>query len=159
MAELQDLTCIGDMIQDPVMVFNLSPTQKPTILKTAKLDPLDASKDFIDTWGPEQFFVDSKVNTDDNISAMSFGGGTIQLVRDHKDVVHWRDRDWVDGDGKRFNSMSKNFIGAAIKVNEHCRADEAERWASSEDFLDHIRTSEPYWKSKETERILRRTLF
>jgi hypothetical protein len=81
-AELQSLTCMGEMLQDSVMVFvmsNSEPFSQMAIAKDSplKLDVIATPEDLMDTWGPGHFYIDSTINSSENIYAMSLGGGII----------------------------------------------------------------------------------
>jgi len=148
-AQLEELTCVGDMIQDSVLVFQLLKASDQTLPGSKKFDLLTTPEDLIDTWGPGQFFVDSETASQENIYAMSLGGGIIQAIADDHGKFHWMDTSRLDASAPKFKPCDKILVGSAVRVNPNCVGDEFKRWLDSEGFLDPLGTSDPAWEPKE----------
>ena len=63
-AQLVDLTCMADMIQEAVLVFSMSESQRNTSSPQdgLRLDLFASPEDFMDTWGPGQFVIKASAN-------------------------------------------------------------------------------------------------
>jgi hypothetical protein len=83
--DLIELTCIGDMLQQPVIVFRDSPFPDGH----CKCDLLASPEDIADTWGPARFIADPKQSQSRKIYAIEIGGGTISRVGADARMLHW----------------------------------------------------------------------
>ena len=147
-AQLVDLTCIGDMLQESVLVFSISEVKKNVSPQDgSRLDLLASPEDLMDTWGPGQFVVDSSTNQKNNLYAIGIGGGFINAVS-NSEKFHWdRGRKPSENSLTKFSSSTKILIGALVMVNESCLVDENQRWEKSSESLENLGTCEGYWES------------
>jgi hypothetical protein len=145
---LQELTCMGDMIKDLVVVFRrLNERIEP------KCDLLASPEDLMDTWGPGQFLTAPAKNGNPKIYAISIGGGTITVDPKSSHGNHWSGH-WTPGTVSRpfvesFNQHSKILIGTAVTTNEACPVDQHQRWMICSESLENLGTLEGTWDVSE----------
>jgi hypothetical protein len=160
---LFQLTCVGKMLQKPVLVFSIADEANPSPLYDAddeiKYDLLASPEDIADTWSPARFVVDtsatsttvelSSQHSSRNLWAVELGGGTIAYTSPNSEKLHW-------SEGSRpqcystFNSKEKILIGG-VTVNKKCPLDEAESWRYpvTNAYLRHLGTHQGGWELRE----------
>ncbi|QKX64833.1 uncharacterized protein TRUGW13939_12009 [Talaromyces rugulosus] len=146
--ELVDLTCMGDMLQGPVVVFSAN-NHAYQVPCDSRCDLLASPEDLMDTWGPGNFLINSLTEyKEPEIYAISIGGGFIVAVNEESTRFHWsRDTEPLPPFMKPFHLHAKISIGATIVVNENCNGDESQRWLNSNEFLENLGTFAHLWES------------
>ncbi|CAI4212055.1 unnamed protein product [Parascedosporium putredinis] len=148
-ANLKALTCIGDMLQGPVLVF--SPFQleghasevlgNPAL---AQFDLLASPEDLIDTWGPGQFVV--PITQSKLPSAIRICGGFIYESDRDRRIFHWcryaTPGQFCQGE---LDPRVKIRIGAHVTVNDNCRLDEGQHRGHCSNLLHSLDTHPPGW--------------
>ncbi len=149
--ELQDLTCMGDMVKDSVVVFRKS--GRPDKYSRLKWDLLASPEDIMDTWGPEQFLTAPAGDTNPRIYAISIGGGTIKANLQGSDDNDWTWH-WTPGTTstplvKSFDQYTKILIGTAVTINDACPMDVNQHWMVCSESLDKLGTFQSAWEISE----------
>ncbi|OAA38153.1 calcium/calmodulin-dependent protein kinase kinase [Cordyceps fumosorosea ARSEF 2679] len=161
---LRRLTCLGDMLQSPVLVFGTaeSPTKRGKQAVTAsevKDDVLASAEDLIDTWGPAQFIVTPNSNSNKNHnnssssngmqpSAISICGGVIFMAEQVSNRFHWSKQVSPEEFCHGFlDPAVKIRIGSPVTVNKTCQLDtkRCRAHATSLGFLSPLGTYAPAW--------------
>ncbi|KAM5344778.1 hypothetical protein ACJ41O_010640 [Fusarium nematophilum] len=148
---LKELTCVGDMLQGPVLVFSkfLSSAdivQTPIPLPaTRKFDLLASPEDLMDVWGPGQFILPT---ADRRLpSAIKIGGGIIFSSDETNERFHWgRDASPADFCRSELNPSAKIRIGLPpVSVNCNCNLSEGDCRDRYAGFLRPLGTYSPGW--------------
>jgi hypothetical protein len=146
-ASLCRLTCLDDMIHNPVLVFRKGPTRKKI---QRSYDLLASPEDLVDTWGPGQFVTSSSEKGMPNLTAIAIGGGVVKPTAANSKTLHWSsDIDPRHGFSIRFGSKEKVLIAGSVEVNVSCQANKSERWSSFIGSLENLGTTPDYWKFTE----------
>ena len=149
LAALENLTCVGDMLQGPVLVFTLLPQGRDAAPARpdppgARFDLLASPEDMIDTWGPGQFIipvVQSKIP-----SAIKICGGVLYQSDTAGNRFHWsRNATLEEFCRGKLASSVKVRIGSPVTVNAKCALDEGRRRLSCLSSLRPLDTHSPYW--------------
>lgn len=144
---LVNLTCMGDMIQEAVVTFNVSDGLKGL---SSLHDILASPEDLMDTWGPGHFITTTLNTSEDDIYAIIIGGGTIAKTENDSEKFHWSLAvRFADASIMPFNRRLKILIGTSITVNPNCRAAESERWHDSAQYLENLGTFPYCWETVE----------
>jgi hypothetical protein len=144
-ANLVQLSCIGEMVRDLVLVF--SSVDKVTDIQSGiKHDVFASPEDLLDTWGPGQFFIDPTTKTPLHLYGLSIGGGILQSSPGRPGVFHWSDTDEIFCADGTFSINQKLLIGASVAENETCISDEQNRWENSEHIRVPLGTTRPGWE-------------
>ncbi|KAE8318559.1 hypothetical protein BDV41DRAFT_572018 [Aspergillus transmontanensis] len=110
-AELTNLTCIGDMDE-------------------RRFDLLATAEDLLDTWGPGGFIVYRHLS--ENPRAISISGGVIYAPRENASKFHWSPTANIEHILlAHLNPRSKICIGSLVAVNPNCNINEQECWERS----------------------------
>jgi hypothetical protein len=147
-AELVELTCVGEMIQDSVLVFRTSAlpelTNAPKVMP--KYDVLASPEDLIDTWGPGQFIMDTSVKGPATIAAIRICGGVLKSSLNADGKFHWG-YDTGLQQFSLFDARTKILIGASIgvRVNDACHIYEEQSWLDSSSYMDHLGPCDSKW--------------
>ncbi|KAE8454590.1 hypothetical protein EG329_000213 [Mollisiaceae sp. DMI_Dod_QoI] len=155
---LIELTCVGDMLQKPVLVFraaNLADSNNLAFSGDVKkrYDLFASPEDIADTWSPARFLVDTASTgefepKDDsrNLWAIEVGGGTIAQTSPSSRNLHWSAGSASTFNGT-FNSKKKILIGG-VTVNDKCPLDEAESWRlpATNAYIRHLGTHQGGWE-------------
>ncbi|KAL3474771.1 hypothetical protein BJX99DRAFT_260030, partial [Aspergillus californicus] len=151
-ASLSNLTCIGDMIRAPVLIFNLcqSQTVAQSVVKPQAYDLLTNAEDILDTWGPGHLVVPDE--KDKPPCAIRLGDGIVWSSDPDSQKFHWS-RSVTQEDLSRgvLNPRSKIVIGALITVNESCKVNQEDCWASSCTSLEPLGPYGTCWELDETQ--------
>ncbi|KAF8860775.1 hypothetical protein BDZ45DRAFT_724295 [Acephala macrosclerotiorum] len=158
---LVQLTCIGDMLQKPVLVFRVANVEFPSsyvndLDEERKFDLFASPESVADTWGPARFVVNASITsaaaesssqqTSRNLRAVEVGGGTITHTDANSQKLHWCAgiRPYF---GATFDSKEKILIGG-VTVNEKCPLDEGESWRLpvTNAYLRHLGTHQGGWE-------------
>lgn len=161
---LRELTCLGDMLQSPVLVFGMTESLTKLGRVTSsewKYDVLASAEDVIDTWGPAQFIVppsdhskkvySSSSSTSSNAmlpSAIKICGGVIFMAEQASKRFHWSKQASAEEFCHGFlDPTLKIRIGSPVAVNESCKLDakQCRTHAMSLGFLWPLGTSAPAW--------------
>jgi hypothetical protein len=152
-AQLVDLTCMGDMLQDSVLVFSASAKQNMEDYHSGELkfDVFAAPEDLIDTWGPGQFIAGMSEMGHPQLCGISIRGGIITSAGPRSERFHWSPT--TIGYSARLTSSfdvdTKLLIGTAVTVNENCRIDASQLWLNSGECLEPLGPFEEYWEAAE----------
>lgn len=153
---LVELTCMGDMLGQPILAFGRLPGlaggKRPLISSALRKDLLASPVDILDTWGPGGMIASAD---DSNVLFSIFvGGGTITSTGDSHDSsivprLHWR-KPVVNTptSTSSFPRDTKARIGTTILENNGCQA-AAARLRNSLPMLEEIGTFPTYWELME----------
>ncbi|RYP68781.1 hypothetical protein DL770_008391 [Monosporascus sp. CRB-9-2] len=146
---LQELTCVGDMLQGPVLVFSRLQSQQGASQSSdnvapTKFDLLTSSEDLIDTWGPGQFIIPagrSKLP-----SAVRICDGVVFASDQGGKKFHWsRDTAPEKLYQGELNPVGKIRIGSPVTVNGCCGLDEGQCRSRCSGFLRPLGSHPPDW--------------
>ncbi|KAH7118224.1 hypothetical protein B0J13DRAFT_198848 [Dactylonectria estremocensis] len=153
-ASLKELTCVGEMLQGPVLVFSRFHLQEGTsqVWKhpaPAQFDLLASFKDVIDTWGPGQFVLPIAQSKP---SAVRIRGGVIYVSDQDGKNFHWS----RDATPDRFcqgelDPAVKIRIGSPVTVNVNCQLNEEKCRTDCSRFLRSLGTCSPAWVLEQME--------
>lgn len=148
-AHLLNLSCMGDMINESVLVFSLYTGVAMSLPKgRPRLDLFASPEDLMDTWGPGQFMRSTSRVDDTGIYAVNIGGGVIAAVDEDSRKFHWSPASQPCGSfAKTFDPCTKILIGSGIKTNVACLADENQRWLNSGELLENLGTFQGHWEA------------
>jgi hypothetical protein len=147
------LTCMGEMIGQPVFAFEYFPQDSnPFIWKEErqeKFDLLACAEDMLDTWGPGELITD--VNDPDKLLAVSIGGGFITAIKKaEQTILHWSDESpSIEIRSIGFDRRSEVIIGALIVENSSCKANIQEQIGNAVALLEELGTFPSYWEVSE----------
>lgn len=158
-ASYVNLTCFGDMLQRPVLVFrcfNRFPGYPISIwAEDRKLSLSTSPEDLLDTWGPGDFITSSTDPT--HIHAITIGGGSItcsdgvsERNRMLPPTLHWQYG--LPGENAHrhpFKQDEKGLIGAIISTNENCQGNEIIQNAMRLGRFEEMGTSRSCWEVSE----------
>jgi hypothetical protein len=152
-AELVDLTCLGQMCQGPVLVFRKSlpgdDEASDSRYSNTKYDIRATPCDILDTWGPgELLFRSEKSNSP---SAIKLGGGFISPPSSNAvdSKYHW---DWCLRLPQNPVPMALTeliTIGGLVNVNSACKNEEQTCWSSSLGKFEELGTHRSFFEAKE----------
>ncbi|KAH6881063.1 hypothetical protein B0T10DRAFT_565250 [Thelonectria olida] len=142
-ATLMELTCMGEMLLKPVLVFSACDSKDITCLlgaddSSSKLDLFTSPEDLIDTWGPGQFLLPPESRQP---SAILINDGAVYQGNGE---FHWgkgssRDK-LLTG---KMELSTKIRIGAPVTRNDSCQLDEEQHHNDCADFLRELGTRSP----------------
>lgn len=145
----KDLTCLGKMLQNPVLVFNelqlvQSVYQASDDLTPERFDLLVNPEDLIDTWGPGSFIKSSTDGTPP--FAIWIRGGVLFASDLDGSKFHWRQGTLLEGSCPcKMDLHAKLRIGASIRVNNDCPLDEGPFRDRFAEHLDPLGTWSSSW--------------
>ncbi|KAF2635645.1 hypothetical protein P280DRAFT_436913 [Massarina eburnea CBS 473.64] len=148
--EPAELTCIGEMLQAPVMAFRVHQPQETFHEQNHKHDLETTANDLLDTWGPGNFIVPS--HGFHHPRAIRIGGGIIFCVDALRSWYHWSktappEEDWPDE--PLYPSSNIRIGGAVVDVNGLCQLDEKNSWTRSNAAFEYLGTQVDHWKEDE----------
>lgn len=153
-ASCQELTCISNMLQGPVLVFTkVERLRTPDLISShpvpQKFDLLINSEDLIDMWGPG-WFIKSSVDSQFAF-AIRIGGGVIFCLDRRDKRFHWSRDELPDTNDyyHEFDMTTKIRIGASAVVNTQCPLDEGEYRSQLLPSLRPLGTYQSSWSLKE----------
>jgi hypothetical protein len=115
---LRELSCVGDMVGDSVMVFTRN--DQPAVGKHDLLTSLDS---LFELWGPGKMLLDLSSPTGRNVCGAVIGGGVVYQPSNDTSIFHWSHGAPQDAKllthGKRFGVGDLILIGA-LPVNRSC---------------------------------------
>jgi hypothetical protein len=115
---LRELSCVGDMVGDSVMVFTRN--DQPAVGKHDLLTSLDS---LFELWGPGKMLLDLSSPTGRNVCGAVIGGGVVYQPSNDTSIFHWSHGAPQDAKllthGKRFGVSDLVLIGA-LPVNQSC---------------------------------------
>lgn len=153
---LVELTCMGDMIGQPVLAFGWLPgpamDKRPIMPPAPRKDMLASPVDMLDTWGSGGMVASAD---DSNVLYSVFiGGGAITSTGKPADSstrpqLHWSKQVIKSPTATRtFLRNEKAFIGTTILENSACQS-AATRLRDSLPMLEEIGTFPSYWELME----------
>ncbi|KAI1855214.1 hypothetical protein JX266_000079 [Neoarthrinium moseri] len=149
-ASLANLSCVGDMLQSPVLAFRwIEPRVAPQETNQSQQFDLDANaEDMIDTWGPGKLIMEKDRS---RILGILLGGGIIHAMATEDDALfHWSPSGVEQYDlCKSFDAKSHILVGATVSVNARCSRNEDEWWRKSCRSLKTLGTCPTYWAQEE----------
>ena len=144
-AELVNLTCIGQMVGNPVLVF----TSFENPLKNRKYDIFSSLEDLINIWGPGRFIVDPSRLGNLHIIGVEIGGGSIRPSEDGTSRLHWEKQPFTHRDSLvRLDATSQLCIGG-VQQNCSCPLDPIQSLPYCSHRLENLGTSQDSWKATE----------
>lgn len=153
--DLVDLTCVGVMLQGPVLAFRLAeaslparPVDHPSPLK---FDLITNTEDLVDRWGPAQFIVqDVKGSLP---SAIKIGGGVISASDTSSTQFHWQEGFSFTSPCEGIDPTRKIRIGSPISVNKAytLKEDQCRLYSEAYGQLRKLGTYPPGWERTETQ--------
>ncbi|KAL5040924.1 hypothetical protein BDW71DRAFT_212630 [Aspergillus fruticulosus] len=151
-ASLSNLTCIGDMLGAPVLTFDLyqSQTVIQSVAKPQAYNLLTNAEDLLDTWGPGHLIVPNE--TDKPPCAIRLGDGIVWSSDPQTRRFHWsRSATREDLSRGVLDPRNKIVIGALVTVNESCKVNQEDCWASSCASLEPLGPYGSCWELDETQ--------
>ena len=152
-AQLNDLTCMGSMLQRPILLFSISNVARrgPSNRLQPEIDLLASLEDLMDTWGPGRFVFESSYTRGRALHSIEIGGGTIRATSKDGSIFHWQRDSELNTEGytTAWTPETKLLIGAPVSVNHSCSADEEQRWLDSSESLDNLGTYRSSWESSQ----------
>ena len=146
---LRRLTCMHQMVQNEVLVFETCTSSDSPRGSDIDLDLLALAEDIVDTWGAARFVVDPQDPSGQRLYAIEVRGGTIRPIERDDNLFHWtRGIGQYSGLSKAFDAKSKILIGATTP-NPVCPLDEQSCWEASGDYLSPLRTDSEHWEFSE----------
>lgn len=145
---LLELTCMGDMLQKPVLVFRDSSSQSFGSGNGISYDIFASPEDIADTWGPARFIAEiNSQAVSPKLYAVEIGGGIIAPVDTNLKKLHWSagSRPY-ESFVSTFDSTRKILIGG-VTINGTCPLDETRSWQhpATTAYLRHLGTSQDGW--------------
>jgi hypothetical protein len=149
-ASLNNLTCIGDMIQSQVLAFHLMqprisslPCTRGTIYNLCT-----TAYDLLDTWGPGEFLIRG---TDMMPFAIQIGNGVVYASDlNGNDKYHWSGNVSIEDLPQMvLDPLSKMIIGTSVFVNGNCETDPKHCWETSSQFLEPLGPYGTHWELDE----------
>ena len=138
------LTCLEDMIHNPVVVFGIF--QSPKNSASERYDLLTTPEDFIDTWGPGQYVFAETSNAKRTLSAIMIGGGSVKPVAEDTNMLHWsKDLDPRHESPITFSVNSQVRIGLGVNRNLTCTMSLSDRLPIFRELLENLGTNDDYW--------------
>lgn len=152
---LVELSCMGDMIGQPVFAFQYFPQYEEAFTKdrpSEKFDLVACAEDLLDTWGPGKLIAD-KINSQ-RIFAIFIGGGIITANGKEKKadqpVLHWScEKVPRDSLTLWFDRRSKIRVGTLVAENPKCKADIQAQIENAVPLLQELGTFPSYWEVSE----------
>ncbi|CAH0002552.1 unnamed protein product [Clonostachys byssicola] len=152
-AELVDLTCLGQMCKGPVLVFRKSlpgdDEASDSRDSNTKYDIRATPCDILDTWGPGELVFRSEKSS--SASAIKLGGGFISPPS--SDVMnskyHW---DWCLRLPQNPAPIALNgpiTVGGLVNVNSECKNEEQACWSSSLGKFEELGTHRSFFEAHE----------
>lgn len=138
------LTCLEDMIQNPVVVFGIFQSLKNSA--SERYDLLTTPEDFIDTWGPGQYVFAETSNAKRTLSAMMIGGGSVKPVAEDTRMLHWsKDLNPRHESPITFSVNDQVRIGLGVNRNLACTMSLGDRLPIFRELLENLGTNDDYW--------------
>lgn len=111
--QLVNLTCMGNMIQEAVIAFNMSDGLRSL---SPVHDLLASLEDLMDTWGPGHFVTLALDTSENGIYAINIGGVNITRAENESEKFHWSPVLRSDDISTRpFSRRTKILIGTFIR--------------------------------------------
>ena len=151
-ARLRNLTCIGSMLQNSVLVFSLFGHDRVQhdVNDDVPLHLLASPQDIVDTWGPGNFVVTSESNEECNISRIVIGGGCIFRNVGRDNIYHWSPGLHLSASEVPTMSLrTKVMIGASIVLNQNCHRQEEDCLQLCDEYRDPLGSVESHWELME----------
>jgi nucleoside phosphorylase len=144
-ASLTNLTCMGNMIQGPVLAFKLCPAEtKFSFVKGGlKYDIIANIEDILDTWGPGQLVVRC---TDSRPCAIRLGGGFITSDSTDGRKFHWSRNVDIENLSPMQQDWRQKVLIGAVTINRLCTIDENQYWSKSSTVLEPLGTYSSWWE-------------
>lgn len=153
---LVELTCMGDMLGQPVLVFGWlsgpAVDERQVMPQTPRKNMLASPEDILDTWGSGCMV--ASANDSNVLYSVVVGGGTITSTGEHSDPATRLQLHWSKQVTKSLTATStflrkaKAFIGTTILENNACQS-AAARLMNSLPMLEEIGTFPSYWELME----------
>jgi hypothetical protein len=146
-AQLMKLTCVGNMVKEPVLLFSIF----KNLPRNEASHLLVSPEDLIDTWGPGRFIIDPGSNGDQKIYAIEIGGGNIRKLEDDLDIFHWEKGSLKYASLTRTFDCRKKILIGATQYNSSCPLVQDKALPGCASFLEHLGTSRDCWRPIESE--------
>ena len=141
---LMKLTCIGEMLKDPVLVLSTYSVTPDRILADRVYDLSATPEDLVDTWSPG-YFLYGGVDYE-KLQAIAIQGGWIYPVAGNRERMHWsKSRVDFNANTASFLRTERIVIGADVTVNRHCTRPK-NNLEPYQPYLENLGTSPEHWK-------------
>lgn len=153
---LTELSCFGDMLQQPVFVFKFfDHFDRATVFSEtrSRLDLVASPEDLLDTWGPGELIASK--DDSENVYAISIGGGLITSTsaanqETNSPALHWSRTSRLDTlPMTMFRCSEKVKIGARVSTNDKCEAEPHKQLRMAFSLLEELGTFPGYWEVSE----------
>ncbi|KAH8775974.1 hypothetical protein F5882DRAFT_262278, partial [Hyaloscypha sp. PMI_1271] len=168
---LRQLTCMGEMTGDSVMVFHQSPTQDLALASKARFDLLASPEDIVDTWGNSRFIANPNVPYGKSLYGIEIRGGLILPTRNSNELhpetatslldkypqapvprtFHWSCITEIPGAmTQTFRTDAKIIVGATT-INNSCPIDNIQNrlLACSDRLTNQLGPRKSHWEKRE----------
>lgn len=148
--KLVHLTCLGNMLDNPVLAFSVSNNDDIRLDKSVKYDLWASPEDLVDVWGPARF-VTSEADPR-SILAIEIGGGTVMLNSEESSKSHWKIGASSYQNCIPFTAADRMRIGV-VQVNRRCPLNEDKSWRLelNNACIQHLGTMENSWELQEVQ--------
>ncbi|KAJ8604140.1 hypothetical protein MRB53_041938 [Persea americana] len=152
-AELLHMTCMGDLLDRPVLVFH--PTSKLDSKNSLRrFDLLASVEDVIDAWGPALLQTTPDLLQQDLICSAKLQGGLLRVSSSSPETLHWESSsetlvpEFDDVASAKFSLRTKYVMGT-LSDNENCplqeRLAQETSWAAEFDSFQILGTRPEIW--------------
>lgn len=159
-ADTTRLSCIGDMLRSPVVVFSVSPPHNRGFFmpRDQKYDLVATAEDLLDTWDDGSLLVPA--DGSEGYFAIQLCGGLIapasklkeKLVGTDADVLfHWSSDNNTTSFECTFSVEEHIRIGGFVTLNDSCAIDEDQSWRSSAPAFEILGVRDNIWRHDESQ--------
>jgi serine/threonine protein kinase len=146
-AELVELSCLGDMLQGHVLAFHEGGYTKSY---SGPLDVDACPSDILDTWGPGDY-VFSKGSRKQPV-ALKIGGGYISPPSEEwQQKYHWAEPLILPANDVYLDIDSTIIVGGLVSANTTCPSDEQACWNMSSGMFEELGTYRSHYEVSETQ--------
>ncbi|KAJ6012061.1 hypothetical protein N7522_002416 [Penicillium canescens] len=149
-AELVNLTCLGNMTRGPVLAFYASPGRPndsllgyPAVDLVSRYDVLGRAENILDTWGPGSLVF--REDTAGPPVAIKIGDGFI-FTHSTSGKFHWAQEVKEPAQLRGIDLSHSLVIGTLVVPNARCQISEADCRMASAGALGYLGASRSSWK-------------
>ncbi|CZR69879.1 uncharacterized protein PAC_19779 [Phialocephala subalpina] len=160
MCSLVKLSCLGSMLEEPVLAFvldsatwaeydgNLLRTIGGDNVETKRFDVATMPVDLIDTWGPARILSESATQLSPMAAAIFIRGGFISVadLGSDKRLLHWSHGAALDKNLINFNLQQVTVVGAPLVVSRNCAIHADSNLQIVNPVHEVLGPFEEYWK-------------
>ncbi|KAL4993246.1 hypothetical protein BDV10DRAFT_199835, partial [Aspergillus recurvatus] len=152
LAELNNLSCMGDMTGGPVLIFQTNhglldreSLQRGEENHPRRYDVLGYLEDVLDTWGPGNFIY--RKHARQSPIAVRIGDGILFAHGNGK--YHWAKSIDSLQHLRRIDLQQQLSIGYLLSVNDRCNHAEDDCWTRLANAMDTLGTSRSWWDTSQ----------